>query len=87
MAINRIIFCKSCKEGISGSLPVLKGTSCPYCAKELYKNWKKGGLEMKDYLFIVGDRVEGIHSDLNMVKKWQREYNKKSHNTTIAEVI
>jgi len=41
MAINRIIYCKSCLNAIGGTLPVLKGTSCPYCPKELYKNWTK----------------------------------------------
>ena len=41
MAINRMIYCKSCNNALSGSLPVLKGTSCKYCGKELYKNWAK----------------------------------------------
>lgn len=41
MAINRVVFCKSCNNGSCGTLPVLKGTECKYCGKELYKNWKR----------------------------------------------
>ena len=41
MAVNRAIYCKSCGEPSFGTLPVLKGTGCKYCGKELYKNWSR----------------------------------------------
>ena len=37
--INRMIYCKSCNNALSGCLPVLKGTSCKYCGVDIYKNW------------------------------------------------
>jgi hypothetical protein len=38
---NRVIFCRSCGSALSGSGKVLRGTECPQCGKELFRNWSR----------------------------------------------
>ena len=46
-----------------------------------------GGYRMS-YLFIVEDRIKGVHSSLTMVKKWVIEHEKKfKTNCVIAKEI